>query len=364
MDEVFKALDESTETDPDSFDLPSENADVDISSASLAREVANEVEQMSRNTDEKKTCKKKQVAVKPISIHDQKHLDTAIAIVTDYAQKTIEGTLGEESPSTKKKFPLRLKASPRTERRNFSKEVASIKPDINKEVMMINDDAKLAYNLLVHKGPNENLPKQKASPPISKSKPQGLRLRSPSPDGAVPSRPTSGKPPVKPRYQNANVHSDFYVKSAEPMPSTRSEPLPAVPEIEDPECEQQKQVVGITGSVNVLPLPPRKKGALPLNLKRHQRKYPLLHLSMSVPDIPPKPLPRSSIRERSSSVGDELDSSDSCDTPERQNKCDDNRGRTCRQRSYSAEELGIYDNHDYFWSDKLELSPADEANIS
>lgn len=215
---------------------------------------------------------RKQATVKPISAHDQKTLDTAIAMATEISTRSMNDLPAPTTPAspTKRKFSFRFpnaldhdKHDKTIERRNFSEEAHST-PDLQSQVT---EEAHRAYQGLVENREVDMSQLLHVTNPLK-------ILRS----GQLPL--------VKPRLRTSTLPTSFHSTHID----RRSIP--------DSDCfEENKSVSDIGSDIppqensnnhnaqretfekddNPIPLPPRDRNKTLLTSKpRHTRKHPLI----------------------------------------------------------------------------------------
>ncbi|XP_047040944.1 activated Cdc42 kinase-like isoform X2 [Helicoverpa zea] len=203
--------------------------------------------------------------MKPMSAHDEKTLNTAVALANEITAKSMSDLDGDKklphSPSERSKFhfkfPLSLHhghghdaekdSSAARERRNFSEEANSV-PDIQST---ITEESKMAYTSLIE----EPTPSTSLMTHIAKE--------------------TSGilKPATIPKPARA-THVQFRSLQANSPSKARSF---AAADAAQPD----------TAHGNVLPLPPRTTKPKLIDKPRHIRKYPLKLLDKPKPENEP-----------------------------------------------------------------------------
>ncbi|CAG9814390.1 unnamed protein product [Phaedon cochleariae] len=221
------------------------------------------------------TKSRKQATVKPISAHDQKTLDTAIAMANEITARSMSAPAPTTpaSPNKKKfsfKFPSVHDHDKHNERRNFSEEALSTS-DLQSKVTQ---EAHAAYEGLVDRPPNEVSQLMLTNPlkilrsgqPVIAS-----RTRSSSVASTLPPKfGTAGRGSVP---ENLNVRQEFTTATL-PRHTPPSHPPPPRP------------APAPSRDDNPIPLPPRDRSnkALLSAKPRHTRKHPLI--------IPPTSLQR------------------------------------------------------------------------
>ncbi|XP_061706811.1 activated Cdc42 kinase-like isoform X3 [Cydia pomonella] len=205
-----------------------------------------------------KTDKKKSFqtgTMKPMSAHDEKTLETAVAMANEITTKSMND-LGldnkvPKSPSDRSKFHFKFPLVSRHhtiphepekdlngkhERRNFSEEAHSV-PDIQST---LSEESKLAYTSLIEQPtPASLLPHLAAD---------------------APRRPATIPKPA-PRAPDRDFHS-----LQKPIPYKNKQPT-NIFDVPDPNLDDNNQ--------NELPLPPRATKPKLIDKPRHIRKYPL-----------------------------------------------------------------------------------------
>ncbi|CAH1969058.1 unnamed protein product [Acanthoscelides obtectus] len=210
------------------------------------------------------TKSRKQATVKPISAHDQKTLDTAIAIANELTTRSMSAPAPQTPASpNKKKFSFRFPSvhehEKHTERRNFSEDALS-SSDLQSKVT---EEAHLAYQGLVE-SPSADVTQLMVTNPLRILR-SGLpvinsRTRSASVASTLP-------PKVKNSVRNSvpeNLHNrQEFLHATLPRPTSISQQSSTTPSDHKDE--------------NPIPLPPRDKSKALLTAKpRHTRKYPLI----------------------------------------------------------------------------------------
>lgn len=215
--------------------------------------------------------KKKQATIKPISAHDQKTLDTAIAIANEISTRSMSATTPTTPASpNKKKFSFRFPSvgdsdKHHCEKRNFSEEALSTS-DLQSKVTQ---EAQIAYQELVENPVSDVSQLMVANP---------LRIL------------RSGHVPI---MNNVRVRSSSVTSTLPPrLNDARSRG--SVPEILNNKrvIEQINETATLgrnsiihsntsfcdkTREENPIPLPPRDKNKALLTAKpRHTRKHPLI----------------------------------------------------------------------------------------
>ncbi|KAK9737649.1 Protein tyrosine and serine/threonine kinase [Popillia japonica] len=221
---------------------------------------------------ERQAKPRKQAAVKPISAHDQKTLETAIALANEYSTRSMSAPMPTTpiSPNKRKfsfRFPSVTDHEKPTERRNFSEEAQST-PDLQSKVTQ---EAQLAYQSLV----------ENPSSDITQFMPMNNPLR----------MLRSGQfPVVKPRNKtNTLPHSKSLDRRSESdsLDGNRSDSnleLYKRQEIQNHFQDQPHSPIETKSpeipertDENPIPLPPRDRNKPLLTIKpRHTRKHPLI----------------------------------------------------------------------------------------
>ncbi|KAJ0183701.1 hypothetical protein K1T71_000124 [Dendrolimus kikuchii] len=204
-----------------------------------------------------KTDKKKNVntgIMKPMSAHDEKTLDTAVALANEITAKSMND-LGvvkpQKSPSERHKFHFKFPhltlhhkdKSTKQERRNFSEEARSV-PDIQ---ATITEESRQAYMSLIEEPTNSS---------------------------SLMSHITNEATGTLPKPSTALTSASRKTDSQTRFNSLQKQmPLSVVKKrvsIEDSPKNETKGVIQ-----NVLPLPPRNTKPKLIDQRRHIRKYPL-----------------------------------------------------------------------------------------
>ncbi|XP_037299847.1 activated Cdc42 kinase-like isoform X3 [Manduca sexta] len=198
--------------------------------------------------------------MKPMSAHDEKTLDTAVALANEITTKSMMDLGGDskqpKSPNDKSKFHFKFPqlnlhhntlqeldkdAAAKQERRNFSEEANKV-PDIQ---ATITEESKAAYMCLIDEPtPTTSLITHIAKESNTRHKPATM--------------PKPARSPTDPRPQ-------FHSLQKQTAGKTRLRPLSAG----DAEQKEKKDVI------NELPLPPRTTKPKLVDKRRHIRKYPL-----------------------------------------------------------------------------------------
>jgi activated CDC42 kinase 1 len=223
------------------------------------------------------TKSRKQATIKPISTHDQKTLDTAIALANELSTRSMSAPAPTTpaSPSKKKfsfRFPSVGEHDKNTERRNFSEEALSTS-DLQSKVTQ---EAQMAYEGLVE-SPSADVSQLMVTNPLR-------ILRS----GQVPV--------INPRTRSASVASTLPPKIHESVRNSVPENLNGTKtDLSTDEPPPRQNFSSHTlpppsthfahRDDNPIPLPPRDRNKTLLMAKpRHTRKHPLI--------IPPTNLQR------------------------------------------------------------------------
>ncbi|XP_023030050.2 activated Cdc42 kinase-like isoform X1 [Leptinotarsa decemlineata] len=220
------------------------------------------------------TKSRKQATVKPISAHDQKTLDTAIAMANEITTRSMSAPTPTTpaSPNKKKfsfKFPSVHEHDKHAERRNFSEEALSTS-DLQSKVTQ---EAHAAYQGLVESPTNDVSQLMVTNP---------LRIL------------RSGQPVINTRTRSSSMASTLPPKMGSLVRSSVPENLHNRPEFSHATLPRQTtpfrtstSTAGINNhkDENPIPLPPRDRNKILLTAKpRHTRKHPLI--------IPPTSLQR------------------------------------------------------------------------
>ncbi|CAG9859645.1 unnamed protein product [Phyllotreta striolata] len=221
---------------------------------------------------EKLNKPRKQATVKPISAHDQKTLDTAIAFANEITSRSMSAPppITPASPNKKKfsfKFPSVHEHDKHNERRNFSEEALSTS-DLQSKVTQ---EAQLAYEGLVE-SPAHDVTQLIGTNPL-----RILR---------------SGQPVINARTRSSSLASTLPPKmgvlsrSSIPDNLNGKQEFSTLPRQRPPSHSSNSSINGAAQKdENPIPLPPRDKNKALLAAKpRHTRKHPLI--------IPPTSLQR------------------------------------------------------------------------
>ncbi|XP_008194423.1 activated Cdc42 kinase-like isoform X2 [Tribolium castaneum] len=214
------------------------------------------------------TKSRKQATIKPISTHDQKTLDTAIALANELSTRSMSAPAPTTPASpNKKKFSFRFPSvgehDKNTERRNFSEEALSTS-DLQSKVTQ---EAEMAYKQLVE-SPSADVTQLMVTNPL-----RILR---------------SGQPVINPRTRSASVASTLPPKFHESVRNSVPENLNGTKtdlSVEEAPRQNFNTLPHPHRDDNPIPLPPRDRNKTLLAAKpRHTRKHPLI--------IPPSNLQR------------------------------------------------------------------------
>ncbi|XP_046976903.1 activated Cdc42 kinase-like isoform X2 [Vanessa cardui] len=199
--------------------------------------------------------------MKPMSAHDERTLNTAVALANELTTKSMNDLESDskplQSPNERSKFHFKFPlvsslqhhhhhdsdkdASNKAERRNFSEEAKSV-PDIQ---ATITEESKLAYTSL-----------------IEQPTPSSSLITQINHDAKNPSKPTHKPSTIpKPAPRSQNMPQQFLSLQKQISFQTRR----AATESDDPEID----------NVNAIPLPPRGSKPKLVDKPRHIRKYPL-----------------------------------------------------------------------------------------
>nr|XP_053624499.1 activated Cdc42 kinase-like [Plodia interpunctella] len=198
--------------------------------------------------------------MKPMSAHDEKTLDTAVALANEITTKSMNDLDGDSklpnSPSDRSKFHFKFPLVPfhhntphesdkdavaKQERRNFSEEANSV-PDIQST---ITEESKLAYTSLI----------EQPTPSCS--------LISTMQDATLAKTSTVPKPAprtIEPRPQFHSLQKQMPIRNRQHSAS---------------EAERDAKLARDSNSQNALPLPPRTNQTKLIDKPRHIRRYPL-----------------------------------------------------------------------------------------
>ncbi|XP_060517638.1 activated Cdc42 kinase-like isoform X3 [Cylas formicarius] len=223
---------------------------------------------------EKLNCKgKKQATVKPISAHDKKTLDTAIALATEITTRSLSATAPPTpaSPGKKKfhfKFPSVHESDKHSERRNFSEEALSTSNLQSK----ITQEEQMAYEGLVE-SPSVEVTQLMVTNPLKMLRSGqpviNVRMRSASIAHTLPSRLNASSRNSIPEHLNDGTA--FSGSSTLPKQSTM------------PRSANHLRSQSESKDDNPIPLPPRDRNKILLAAKpRHTRKHPLIIPASSV----------------------------------------------------------------------------------
>ncbi|XP_050360525.1 activated Cdc42 kinase-like isoform X3 [Nymphalis io] len=199
--------------------------------------------------------------MKPMSAHDERTLNTAVALANELTTKSMNDLEGDSkplhSPNERSKFHFKFPlvsslqhhhhhdsdkdASSKAERRNFSEEAKSV-PDIQ---ATITEESKLAYTSL-----------------IEQPTPSSSLITQINHDAKNPAKPTQKPSTIpKPAPRSQNAPQQFFSLQKHITLQTRR----AAQQSEDTEND----------NVNAIPLPPRGTKPKLVDKPRHIRKYPL-----------------------------------------------------------------------------------------
>ncbi|XP_023312279.1 tyrosine-protein kinase PR2 isoform X2 [Anoplophora glabripennis] len=272
QDHEYHEISDEENTHSPSLDLgPSLMAEMEMMFSSLGQQNHSVDHEGSSNRsnelrEKMNTKSRKQATVKPISAHDQKTLDTAIALANEITTRSMSAPVPTTpaSPSKKKfsfKFPSVHEQDKHSERRNFSEEALSTS-DLQSKVTQ---EAHLAYQGLVESPTNELMVTNplrilRSGQPVINTRNRSASLASSTLPPKLHSSARNSIP------DNLNGSQDF---SHATLPRQHS----ITPKIERLREE------------NPIPLPPRDRNKVLLTAKaRHTRKHPLI--------IPPTSLQR------------------------------------------------------------------------
>ncbi|XP_047543559.1 activated Cdc42 kinase-like isoform X3 [Vanessa atalanta] len=199
--------------------------------------------------------------MKPMSAHDERTLNTAVALANELTTKSMNDLESDskplQSPNERSKFHFKFPlvsslhhhhhhdsdkdASNKAERRNFSEEAKSV-PDIQ---ATITEESKLAYTSL-----------------IEQPTPSSSLITQINHDAKNPSKSTHKPSTIpKPAPRSQNIPQQFLSLQKQISFQTRK----VATESDDPEID----------NVNAIPLPPRGSKPKLVDKPRHIRKYPL-----------------------------------------------------------------------------------------
>ncbi|XP_026757526.2 activated Cdc42 kinase-like isoform X2 [Galleria mellonella] len=204
--------------------------------------------------DKKKACQPG--SMKPMSAHEEKTLDTAVAMANEIGNMSMNDLDGDNkmpsSPSDKSKFHFKFPlvslhhgpqnepdkdSAGKQERRNFSEEANSV-PDIQST---ITEESKMAYTSLIEQPtPSSSLVAHMKD--LSLNKPSGI---------------------PKPAPRTYDMKAQFY---------SRQKQMPLKP---SPAGETIIDIEPNLNNPNEVPLPPRANKPKLVDKPRHIRKYPL-----------------------------------------------------------------------------------------
>ncbi|XP_056634677.1 activated Cdc42 kinase-like isoform X2 [Diorhabda sublineata] len=279
QDHEYHEISDEENTPSPNLDLgPSLMAEMEMMFSSLGTRSNSSIDHEGSNRSnelrEKLNAKtRKQATVKPISAHDQKTLDTAIAIANEITSRSMSAPAPTTpaSPNKKKfsfKFPSVHDHDKHNERRNFSEEALSTS-DLQSKVTQ---EAQMAYQGLVE-SPSSDVTQLMVTNPLrilrSGHPVINTRTRSSSLASTLP--PKMGRT-VSSIPDNLNGQQEFshatLPRQTQPTHSAAPRSKPVYQKDENP-----------------IPLPPRDKSKALLAAKpRHTRKHPLI--------IPPTSLQR------------------------------------------------------------------------
>ncbi|XP_050513101.1 activated Cdc42 kinase-like isoform X2 [Diabrotica virgifera virgifera] len=278
QDHEYHEISDEENTNSPSLDLgPSLMAEMEMMFSSLGTQnhsLDHEGSNRSNELREKLNSKpRKQATVKPISAHDQKTLDTAIAIANEITSRSMSAPVPTTPASpTKKKFSFKFPSvhdhEKHNERRNFSEEALSTS-DLQSKVTQ---EAHLAYQALVE-SPTSDVP-----PQLMVTNP--LRIL------------RSGQPVINTRTRSSSLASTLPPKISGSARNSVPDHLNGRSEFSHATLPRQSPLhptIALTKPIhkdeNPIPLPPRDKNKALLAAKpRHTRKHPLI--------IPPTSLQR------------------------------------------------------------------------
>ncbi|XP_064076370.1 activated Cdc42 kinase-like isoform X4 [Vanessa tameamea] len=199
--------------------------------------------------------------MKPMSAHDERTLNTAVALANELTTKSMNDLESDskplQSPNERSKFHFKFPlvsslhhhhhhdsdkdASSKAERRNFSEEAKSV-PDIQ---ATITEESKLAYTSL-----------------IEQPTPSSSLITQINHDAKNPSKSTHKPSTIpKPAPRSQNIPQQFLSLQKQISFQARK----VATESDDPEID----------NVNAIPLPPRGSKPKLVDKPRHIRKYPL-----------------------------------------------------------------------------------------
>lgn len=233
---------------------------------------------------------RKQAKVKPMSAHDEKMINNAIALANEFAMQCNKNDMeseptspksdsGPESPKLMQKLKMSIKRSPKQDRKKtFSEEIA-IKADLNEDLP---PESQEAYNILVMRGSvSEKEPKSPPPPPrdtdqpdVSVTSPVKPELTTFSSNAATTL--TKKDPEIKPMSKSRAAMSKIEPPPIpKPRPEHRVEPTPRVDSISKMEISKPEI---------------SKPEILRPEISRPEISKPeILRPEISRPELPPKP---------------------------------------------------------------------------
>ena len=255
---------------------------------------------------------RKQAKVKPMSAHDEKMINDAIALANEFAMQCNENAMeeeptksdsGPESPKLIQKLKISMKRSPKQERKKtFSEEIAT-KADLNEDLP---PESQEAYNILVMRGSvSDKEPKSPPPPPRDTDQPAPADILVTSPvktelttfsSNTATKKDSEGKPMSKSRAAMSKIEPPPIPK---PRPEHRVEPTPRVdsiskPEISRPEVSRPEiSKPEISRPEISRPEISRPEISKPEISRPEISKPEISRPEISKPELPPKPDPSS-----------------------------------------------------------------------
>lgn len=225
-------------------------------------------------TRETKPEPRKQAKVKPMSAHDEKMINNAIALANEFAAQCSKNDMeseptspksdsGPESPKLMQKLKMSIKRSPKQERKTFSEEIAT-KADLNEDLP---PESQEAYNILVMRGSVSDR-EPKSPPPTPRDTDQ------PNPTDALVTSPVKSElTTFSSNTVNATIKKDTEVK-----PPTMSKSRAAMSKIEPPPVPKPRPEHRVEPT-------PRVDSIIKPEISRPEISRP----EISKPELPPKP---------------------------------------------------------------------------
>ncbi|XP_014791375.1 activated Cdc42 kinase-like isoform X1 [Octopus bimaculoides] len=217
---------------------------------------------------EPKSEGKKQAKVKPMSAHDEKMINNAIALANEFAmqcnkmnmdddQLSPKSETSSDSPKLIQKLKISMKRSPKQERKKTFTEEIALKADLDEDLP---PESQEAYNILVMKGAGkESSPSSPAVESLSqeltintelspnKAEPESSSFSSTAtlPTATITRKDSDIKPLSKSRAAMSKIEPPPIPK---PRPEHRVEPTPRIesitkPEITKPELPPKPDIV-------------------------------------------------------------------------------------------------------------------------